>query len=154
MFYNRTSKIVMAWFVCLSPSSYFFFSFFPLPTPKYGAITNSFAKATVLLVIIIRVFKFSTHWWKQVTQSAEETSGAFQAFMDKKSRLWYFPSKCMWAESNRHKFLHLKHEKQNGHSQTLAIPEHCSCEIMYISPVLSLALVTALALASSSYGDN
>lgn len=61
MFYNRTSKIVMAWFVCLSPSSYFFFSFFPLPTPKYGAITNSFAKATVLLVIIIRVFKFSTH---------------------------------------------------------------------------------------------
>lgn len=60
------------------------------PTPKYGAITNSFTKAPELLVIVSRVFKCSTRWWKHVIWNTEETSGAFQTFMDKKSRLVVF----------------------------------------------------------------
>lgn len=63
------------------------------PTPKYGAITNSFTEAAEFLVIVSSVFKRSTHWWKHVIGCIEETSGAFQAFMDKKSRLVVFSSK-------------------------------------------------------------
>lgn len=133
MFYKRNSKTIVVWFVCfslsLSLSPYFLFSTHLIP--KYGVIANSFTKATELLVITVHVLKFSTHWYKHVIWNTEETSRAFQAFMDKKVKTCgIFPSKFMWTESKRHKNLYLWLLSQNEYILSLAISEYCDSEIM------------------------
>lgn len=94
------------------------------PTPKYGAITNSFTKAPELLVTESRVSKCSARWWKHVIWSPEETSGAFQAFMDKKSRLVVCSSAMHLNWIKEAKAFQLKLSRQSNascHCQSLSL---------------------------------